>query len=126
MRRTMLIGLSYVVSILLVACTSVAEAPSGQEEPTPTQEMVMQSTAVDELAPEATDTSAPAAPTETPTAEAQETETPASQPAEPATAAAQPTPTATMAPEINGEYEDTFYRGLATAPITMIDYSDFL
>lgn len=28
--------------------------------------------------------------------------------------------------EVNGPYENTYYRGLATAPITMIDYSDFL
>ena len=34
--------------------------------------------------------------------------------------------TVTALPQINGQYEGTFYRGLATAPITMIDYSDFL
>ena len=40
--------------------------------------------------------------------------------------APEPPPTSTPEPQFNGEYEGTFYRGLATAPITMVDYSDFL
>lgn len=32
----------------------------------------------------------------------------------------------TAEPQRNGTYEATYFRGLATAPVTMIDYSDFL
>jgi hypothetical protein len=50
---------------------------------------------------------------------------------EPETAEPQPTAAeAETAPtaegQINGRYETTYFRGSETAPVTMIDYSDFL
>ena len=35
-------------------------------------------------------------------------------------------PTLTPTVTVNGHYEGTYFRGLESAPITMIDYSDFL
>jgi outer membrane protein TolC len=43
---------------------------------------------------------------------------------EPTAAPAEQVPTAEV--QINGRYESTYFRGSETAPITMIDYSDFL
>ena len=35
-------------------------------------------------------------------------------------------PTVTLTVTVNGLYEGTYFRGLDSAPVTMIDYSDFL
>lgn len=127
-RYTLTVGL-WLALLLLAACSTSEESPAEAQDPQPTQAVASQSTP--DLAASAvpTDTSTPAEPTAEPAIESQESATPAGQQTEPATAlpaTAEPQPTATAAPPFNGEYEGTFYRGLATAPITMIDYSDFL
>jgi hypothetical protein len=56
------------------------------------------------------------------------TDTPVIEPTEETTV----DPTATLAPTaeeetiFNGPYENTYFRGSAAAPVTLIDYSDFL
>ena len=123
--------------LLLAACgseSSVDQEPAGQLSSTPVQNSTTPVTAIEEPSPEPQSTLALP---EISDGQAEDagmvtekeiatlvaaTETTEAQQA-PATATV---PTATMAPVINGEYEGTFYRGLASAPITMIDYSDFL
>jgi hypothetical protein len=39
---------------------------------------------------------------------------------------ATPLPAATATVMVDGPYEGTYFRGFADAPITLIDYSDFL
>jgi uncharacterized lipoprotein len=126
--------------LLLAACSSgssVEQEPASQPDSLPAQNTTMPERATEELSPEPTNTLASPNLTEeqaeeadVATAEEIATSTVATVTAAPQqateTPATVPPPTNTVAPEINGEYEGTFYLGLATAPITMIDYSDFL
>ncbi|MGD8585172.1 MAG: hypothetical protein PVH65_17865 [Chloroflexota bacterium] len=129
MHRNVFVTVLIVVIALLVGCSSTVEAPAGQQRSEPTEAATVQATVAKEAAPEPTDTAAPAEPTETTTGQPEDAATQEPE-AEPTPTEEQPTaeplPTATDGPQFNGEYEETFYRGLATAPITMIDYSDFL
>jgi len=127
--------------LLLAACgseSSIDQEPAGQPSSAPVQNSATPATAIEEPSPEPQETAAMPELTEGQAEDAgmvtvQEVETLAvateiletPQTAEPPPATAT-LPAATAAPEINGEYEGTFYRGSATAPITMIDYSDFL
>jgi hypothetical protein len=128
MRRFLFVTTLVLAIALLIGCSSTVEAPAGQEVSEPTGAAAVRATAAQELAPEPTDTATPAA---TKTAAGQVEEPAGREPAttEPVATEPAPTPeppTATTTPQINGRYEETYYRGLATAPITMIDYSDFL
>lgn len=111
------------LALLLAACTSSVEESPGPTPADPTATVV---------AREEEPTEAPAEMTEAPKDAATATVTQEAQVAEQSTAKAEPSPiappepTETSAPAFNGEYEGTYFRGLATAPITMIDYSDFL
>jgi len=131
--------------LLLAACgseSSIDQEPAGQPSSLPAQITATPAKATEEPSPEPQNTLALPDLTEGQAEDAgmvtvKEVETLA---AATETAMAQPTtetpatempptvtpPAATAAPEINGEYEGTYYRGLANAPITMIDYSDFL
>lgn len=82
-------------------------------------------------------TSNPAAPSSTPVPATATTSAELSpvevQPEEPApapppteAATAEPAPSPTEALVYNGPYEQTYFRGAAGAPVTIIDYSDFL
>jgi hypothetical protein len=51
---------------------------------------------------------------------------PETEPAEPQPTAVEAEPAPTVEAKFNGRYELTYYRGSETAPVTMIDYSDFL
>lgn len=120
--KKLILGLWLPLLLLLAACGSAAESPA----PEATQEVVLEA----DILPAPSNTAPPAVPTAAPEG-SESVETPQDAPATEATASPQPTateppPAATSAPEFNGEYEGTYYRGLATAPITMIDYSDFL
>ena len=126
MRRYLFITILLLAIALLIGCSSVVEAPAEEQSAEPTQEAVAQATLAEEAAPAATNTATQAVATETPAGQA---EGAATQEVLAATAEPSPTPeppTATASPQVNGQYEETYYRGLATAPITMIDYSDFL
>jgi outer membrane biosynthesis protein TonB len=129
MRRYTLVAILSLVIALLVGCSSTVEAPAGGQDADLAQEAAAQNSPAEESAPAAADSAAPAEPTETTTGQPEDAATQEPE-AEPTPTEEQPTaeplPTATDGPQFNGEYEETFYRGLATAPITMIDYSDFL
>lgn len=127
-KYTLTVGL-WLALLLLAACSTSEESPAEPQDLQPTQAVASQSTPDLAATPVPTETSTPAEPTAEPAVVTQESATPMDQQTESATAlpaTAEPQPTATAAPQFNGQYEDTFYRGLATAPITMIDYSDFL
>ena len=117
------------IILILAACSPAGEEtiPSQNVEPAPTEASSELATGADEVR-EADEL--PPAPPEEPTQAPAAPEAPDEPPAEPTATEPEPTaepqPTATAEPQFNGEYEGTFYRGLATAPITMIDYSDFL
>jgi hypothetical protein len=124
----------FLLALLLVACTSSGEQATVPPEPDVAATDVARN---EEPAEAPTGTEPPDEPTEAPadtaTADtAAATATQEAQVAEQPTATAEPSPTTppqateTPAPAFNGEYEGTYFRGLATAPITMIDYSDFL
>jgi PBP1b-binding outer membrane lipoprotein LpoB len=132
MRRNRLIDSLLGAALLLAGCSSAGQQNGAQTQAVATMAMTEKGPG-----PAPTDTSVPAGQKEAPVS--QETGTsqpattePAAMPQATATATAEPTAipeapaTATTSPQFNGEYEDTFYRGSATAPITMIDYSDFL
>jgi len=121
MSRYRLIAVLLLAAAALVACSSPAEAPAGQQGPIRTEAVATPAATEEAPRPAPTGNSAQAAPTETPIGQ----EAKASQPAT-AEPASEPTATATARPQFNGEYEGTFYRGSAAAPITMVDYSDFL
>lgn len=122
MRRYLFMTMLLLAIGLLIGCSSIVEAPAEEQSAEPTQEVVLEA----DILPAPSNTPPAAEPTEAPAGQAEGAVT---QEPEAATAEPSPTtepPTATAAPQINGQYEETYYRGLATAPITMIDYSDFL
>lgn len=125
MKRSFLLLL--LISLIVIACSPEQE-PAGITSSTPepaSEQVEAQESEVEEpVAPptevvstEPSDES-PSDPTETPVAE--QTEETAVE------------PTATLAPTVeeevafNGPYENTYFRGSAAAPVTLIDYSDFL
>lgn len=113
--------------VVLVACApsepeTVLEGGAGTTSPPPTGQVE-------------TPTSEAPSPSEASTQAAVASETPTAQLSQEGAAAptAPPTDAPTEAPAVetaepqrNGAYEGTYFRGLATAPVTMIDYSDFL
>jgi hypothetical protein len=121
--------------LLLVACSPGATEPAATLLPETQEEAAAVAAPTDTPLPEIPTTAAePSAPTAIPTAEAA-----ASAVAEPTEAAASAVAAsavavepATVEPEpveasaVNGPYEGTYFRGSADAPVTMIDYSDFL
>lgn len=118
MRWTILLVL---LSLSLAGCGSDAAEPVFTQAPAVAEEA----------------TAIPAAPSDTPvpatattTTELSPTQAQAEEPAtaplptEAATAEPVPSPTETVV--FNGPYEQTYFRGSAGAPVTIIDYSDFL
>lgn len=121
-----LIGL-LLISLIVIACSPEQE-PAGLTSPTPepaSEEVEAQESEAEEpvappteVVPTEPSDEAPSDPTDTPVAEP--TEESAVE------------PTATLAPTaeeevaFNGPYENTYFRGSAAAPVTLIDYSDFL
>lgn len=142
MKRTVFIA----ILLLLVACGSNRDtvvvdesAPAAEEvsqgRPTPTT-VPDTDAAVEEVAPEPTAESmaTDVPPTDAPTV-VPPTDVPTEEPTAPPVATPTDEPVAEPPPIVdppagtivNGQNEDgTFYRGWDTAPVTMIDYSDFL
>lgn len=111
--------------LVLVACgTEPAPDQIATLEELPTSTIAVETaTPQSEIFPTPTEVAAVLPPTESPTEQSIE------QPGATATeiTATEVVEIPTSEPvEVNGPYENTYYRGLATAPITMIDYSDFL
>lgn len=107
-----------VLALLLLAACSGSES---QVAPEPTAITDAQPTAA---AAAPTDTLPPPVVTEAPTETAA-----APLPIDPSPTAAPTEALATATSEpvlVDGPYEQTFFRGRADAPLTMIDYSDFL
>jgi hypothetical protein len=106
-----------VMFLLLAACSQAEEVAPPTEA---VAAVVPEATEAAEVVEEPTASSLPDSPTNTP----------APAESEPATAEAVPTETTESAPaeeaQVNGRYETTYFRGLETAAVTMIDYSDFL
>jgi outer membrane biosynthesis protein TonB len=109
--------------LLLVACSPGAPEPTATLLPETQEEAAAVVEApTDTPKPEEPTTAAePSAPTAVPTAEAT-----APAVAEPEEAAAAVEPEPVEASAVNGPYQGTYFRGSADAPVTMIDYSDFL
>ena len=115
--------------LILVACS--ADEPAATVPPTevaagietqPTQKPAeVAATATEEpvsIPAEPTSVSEPATPTAIPTV------TPAGEPSIAATIEVEAPPT--VETTVNGQYKNTYFRGSETAPVTLIDYSDFL
>lgn len=115
--RSLIVPLSILLCLLLVACgtAETADTPPTQPPPAPATESAAIPTATLPTAPE------PAEPTAAPAdGEAAATEASPPTPASPATA--EPQPLVTSGRNDNG----TFFRGAPDAPVTLVDYSDFL
>ena len=117
------------LALILAACgadeTAATLPPTevvSEVEAQPTQE------AADSSAPSTQEPPpAPADPTAVPepaTPTAIPTSTPPAEPAVTATVEVEPPPTAEAV--VNGQYENTYFRGSESAPVTLVDYSDFL
>ena len=117
----------FLLAFIVVACSPASES-AATIPPTPEpategaealeSEVEQPGAALTEVVPTEASTKTPSSPTDTPVVEPTE-ETSVE-------------PTATLAPTaeeeaiFNGPYENTYFRGSAAAPVTMIDYSDFL
>lgn len=112
------------IALLLAACGP------GDTEPAATVPLETQKEA--EAVVVATDTALPESPASAaepePATAAPTAETAAETVAEPTAEAVAdaPEPEPAEAADVNGPYEGTYFRGSADAPVTMIDYSDFL
>jgi hypothetical protein len=113
--------------VVLAACTSngpeaVLEGGAGATSSPPTGQV--ETPTSEQPSPKEASTQAAIA-SETPSA--QLSQEGATSPTTPPTVAPTEAPAVeTAEPRRNGTYEGTYFRGLATAPVTMIDYSDFL
>ena len=118
------------ILLLLFIVAACSPAPDSAATVPPTPESSIK---VDEVPENGIDQPAVSptevAPTEAPTESLDDpTATPVIEPTEEPTA--EPIATIVLTPEeevvFNGPYENTYFRGSATAPVTLIDYSDFL
>lgn len=125
MKRSFL--LLFLLALIVVACSQASE-PATTIPPTPepaTEEAKALESEVEQPGTAPTEVFPTEASTETPS---DPTDTPVIEPTEETTVE----PTATLAPTVeeetifNGLYENTYFRGSAAAPVTLIDYSDFL
>ncbi len=119
------IALLFSLILILVACGSETRSQpfvTIQELPS---RMIATEVATEEPSKDPTPTEAPLVLPPTASPVEQNTEQPVEAPTEIVATEVAETPTS-LPVEINGQYENTYFRGLATAPITMIDYSDFL
>ncbi len=127
MRR---IALIIILALVLVACGPKDEPlPTVTIQEQPTNTMAPETIVAETIAEEPIDNPTPTEPPPTfpPTAspEASKTSLPVITPTEAVvTEVAESSPNETS--EFNGQYENTFFRGSSNAPITLIDYSDFL
>jgi len=119
--------LLFIALLVLAACSGDETTSETAVENAETQPAATAATVIEPATVAPTDE--PAA--DAPTIEPAPTEAMEAAETEPETAV--PEPTATTAEEaspeevqFNGPYETTYFRGSATAPVTMIDYSDFL
>lgn len=119
--------LLFLLALIVVACSQASE-PATTIPPTPepaTEEAKALESEVEQPGAAPTEVVPTEASTETPS---DPTDTPVIEPTEETTVE----PTATLAPTVeeetifNGLYENTYFRGSAAAPVTLIDYSDFL
>lgn len=118
-------------ALFLAACGAAETEPPATAPPEADEEVVADVAAPTDTALPASPTAAdePLAPTAVPTAEAP-TDSAASA-GEEATepVADEPDPAESEPAEaaiVNGPYEGTYFRGSADAPVTILDYSDFL
>ena len=111
--------LGILAMILLLAACSQAEQVAPPTEAVAA--VVPEVTEAAEVVEEPTALPPPDSPTSTPALAGEE----GAGEAVPETAEPAPTEAAEEA-QVNGIYEKTYFRGLATAAVTMIDYSDFL
>jgi len=125
-----LFALMLIFIVILVACGPEAEQqptatiqaqPTNTGDPEPSATEAIAEESVEDLTP--TEPSPTLAPMESPTAS--NTPPPVETPTEVVATEVPDTPTI-QAAVINGPYENTYFRGSSSAPITMIDYSDFL
>lgn len=119
------IALLFSLILILVACgseTAPQQIATIQELPTTTKTT---EPATEDSFNNPTPTEAPLVLSPTVSPVVPNTQQPVEIPTENNVTEAAETPTSIPA-EINGQYENTYFRGLATAPITLIDYSDFL
>lgn len=114
----------FILLVLLVGCGSMT--PAAQPAAEPSSPLLSQPTSVPTIAATAAPPTLTAVPLPTAaatTAEATSTPQPTAQPTE--VMAVEPTDTAE--PALFGRTEEgAFFRGAADAPVTLIDYSDFL
>ncbi|MCI0396246.1 MAG: hypothetical protein L0332_36295 [Chloroflexi bacterium] len=105
---------------LLVACAGA------EPEPTVATTAALPGNALPEVAVAGPTNTAAPMPTAAPTATNAPDGIPADAAAPEESPAAAPSPTPTTGAQVNGNYENTYFRGSAGAPVTLIDYSDFL
>jgi hypothetical protein len=104
--------------VATVPATEVATEIETQPTQIPTEVIATDTEETASIPAEPTPVPDPATPTAIPTA------TPPGEPAIGATVEVETPPTVEII--INGHYENTYFRGSETAPVTLIDYSDFL
>ena len=120
--------LLFILMLALAACSGDETANETAEQTVATQPAAAVPTVEEPIvADEPTQEPAADAPTLEPTpTEAQATAEIEPETAEPQPTAAEAETAPTAEGQINGRYETTYFRGSETAPVTMIDYSDFL
>jgi hypothetical protein len=122
--------LLFILMLALAACSGDETANETAEQTVATQPAAAVPTVEEPIVADEP-TQEPAA--DAPTLEPTPTEAQATAEIEPETAEPQPTAAEAEAeqappaePQFNGRYETTYFRGSETAPVMMIDYSDFL
>ena len=122
MRR---IALLIALIIILVACGSKTNSQPIATIQDLSSRTIATEAATEEPFKDPTPTETPLPPPPTASPEALSTPQPVATPTEIKVTEVVETPTSPPT-VINGQYENTYFRGSATAPITLIDYSDFL
>ncbi len=119
--------LLFLLALIVAACSPTSELtktvpptlePATEETEALESEVEQPGAAPTEVVPTEASTETPSDPTDTPVLELTEETA-----VDPTTTLA---PTAEEETIFNGPYENTYFRGSAAAPVTLIDYSDFL